>query len=710
MQPTVPAPSSPPRRRQAIWLGAAAALVLCALPSIYKVNEDRRNVIAEENARLSRIAERIDIIIRKENAATAGDALAAFNRLVDIAMPYVPGVSITLTSPDGTVLAHRPTMPAYVGRNVFHAEAFRAHRADGATQSAHIVVSALDDAPKVIVVRTLSFSDDPAPLYVFAAREMSQTMAAWRKRALLEAGQLGCVAFAVLFFAGMAVRRESRLQQSLADHTQREALYHSLFQGNKAVKLLIDPTTGAIVDANAAACAFYGYDQKTLTGMRVGDINTLSKAEIAAEMAAAESERRSHFFFRHRLASGEIRDVEVHSGPVQYAGRELLYSIIHDITERRNLEKERARLFTAIEQSPASIVITDEKGAIRYVNPAFTRISGYNPEDVMGETPRILKSGHTSDEEYAQMWRTISAGKNYSATFYNKKKDGEFYWEHAQISPVFNEDGEIINYVGVKENITELKKVEQNLLDANNMLEQQTEKLKSANAELEQFAYVASHDLRQPLRTVSSYLQLINKKLSDADIEVREYIDFAVGGAKRMDQLIVALLEYSRIGRMSRPGVPVDLAELLETSRQTYAFALEEADATLNIADHLPAVIGDAVELQRLFDNLIGNAIKYRSPDRSLVIRIDGDAAEGAAVITVADNGLGMADADHDRAFAMFQRLVQREYAEGAGIGLAVCKKIVERHQGKIRIESALGEGCRFIIELPAAPVAEHGS
>jgi PAS domain S-box-containing protein len=710
MQPVVPAPSSPPRRRQAIWLGAGAALVLCALPSIFEVYEDRRNVIAAENDRLSRVTERIDFIVRREKAATTEDALTAFNNLADIAMPYVPGISITLVSAEGRILARLPDPQSYVGKDVSRGDAFRAHRAAGGAQSAHLAVSALDDAPKVIVVRTLSPPDGAPPLYVFATREMSETMAAWRKRALLEAGQLGSVAFAVLFFAGMAARRENRLQQSLADHTQREALYHSLFQGNKAVKLLIDPATGAIVDANAAACAFYGYDHKTLTDMRISDINILSKAEIAAEMAAAESERRSHFFFRHRLASGEIRDVEVHSGPVQYSGRELLYSIIHDITERRNLEKERARLFTAIEQSPASIVITDEKGAIRYVNPAFTRISGYNPEDVMGETPRILKSGHTSDEEYAQMWRTLTAGENYSATFYNKKKDGDFYWEHAQISPVFNENREITNYVGVKENITELKKVEKNLLDANNMLEQQTEKLKSANAELEQFAYVASHDLRQPLRTISSYLQLINKKISDADVEVREYINFAVGGARRMDQLIVALLEYSRIGRMSRPGVPVDLAELLETSRQTYAFALEEAGATLNIADHLPAVIGDAVELQRLFDNLIGNAIKYRSPDRSLVIRIDGDASDAAAVITVADNGLGMADVDHDRAFAMFQRLVPREYAEGAGIGLAVCKKIVERHQGKIRIESALGEGCRFIIELPAAPAAERGS
>lgn len=710
MQPAVPAPSSPPRRRQAIWLGAAAALVLCALPSVYKVYEDRRGVIAEENARLSRVTERIDFIVRRENTATAQDALAAFNRQADIAMPYVPGVSIALVSAEGRILARMPDPQSYVGKDVSHGDAFRAHRAAGGAQSAHLTVSASDDAPKVIVARTLSPLDGAPPLYVFATREMSQTMAAWRRRALLEAGQLGCVAFAVLFFAGMAARRESRLQQSLADHTQREALYHSLFQGNKAVKLLIDPATGAIVDVNAAACAYYGYDHKTLTDMRISDINTLSKAEIAAEMAAAESERRSHFFFRHRLASGEIRDVEVHSGPVQYGGRELLYSIIHDITERRNLEKERARLFTAIEQSPASIVITDEKGAIRYVNPAFTRISGYNPEDVMGETPRILKSGHTSDEEYAKMWQELVAGNSYSSTFYNKKKDGEFYWEHAQISPVFNEDGKIINYVGVKENITELKKIEKNLLDANIMLEQQAEKLKSANAELEQFAYVASHDLRQPLRTISSYLQLVNKKLSDADVEIREYIDFAVGGARRMDQLIVAMLEYSRIGRMSRPGAPVDLARLLETSRQTYAFALEEAGATLTVAGGLPTVIGDAVELQRLFDNLIGNAIKYRSPDRSLVIRVDGDASEGAAVITVADNGLGMAEADHDRAFAMFQRLVPREYAEGAGIGLAVCKKIVERHQGKIRIESALGEGCRFIIELPAAPIAESGS
>lgn len=707
MQPVALPPSSPPRRRLAIWLGAAAALVLCALPSVYMVGEDRRNVIAEENARLSRIAERLELITGRENMTGTKDPLTAFNHLADIAMPYVPGVSIALVSADGTVLARRPAPQPHVGKNISHSEAFRAHRAGNAAESTHLTISVLDNAPKIIVVRTLSFTDKQSPVYVFVAREMSQTMAAWRKRALLEAAQLVCVALAVLFFAGAAARRENRLEESLEEHSRREALYHSLFQGNKAVKLLIDPTDGQIVDANAAACAFYAYDHDTLTKMQISDINTLSKPEIAAEMAAAESECRSHFFFRHRLASGEIRDVEVHSGPVQYAGRELLYSIIHDITERRNLERERARLFTAIEQSPASIVITDEKGLIRYVNPAFTRVSGYSPEDVLGETPRVLKSGHTTDEEYARMWKEISSGKSFSAVFYNKKKSGEFYWEHAQISPVFNEKGEIINYVGVKENITELRKAEQELIDTNKVLEQQTEKLKSVNAELEQFAYVASHDLRQPLRTISSYLQLVNKKIPISDTETREYIDFAVGGAKRMDQLILGLLEYSRIGRMSRPGVPVRLGDLLEMSRQTYAFSLEEVDGTLIIAPGLPTVIGDMIELQRLFDNLIGNAVKYRSPDRPLTVRVDGDETDGVAVIRVADNGLGMAPGDHERAFGMFQRLMPREYAEGAGIGLAVCRKIVERHQGRIRIESALGEGACFIVELPALSVGK---
>lgn len=682
------------RRSPVIWLAAAAAICFCSLPAIYRAEADYTRVLREQEAGLSRSADRM---IGLMNDA-GGAPVAAFDRYGPLIMPQGDGASMGLGSWDGDMVSRQPEPGQFIGKDLRQDSAYLAHRANNGAPTAGLYAQTLTGAPRLIVTR--SFPSQAAPTHVlFVTRELPAALAAWRRRAWLDAAQFAVVAAAVLLFAGMAARREDRLRRSASAAVEREALYHSLFQGNKAVKLLLDPLDGALVDVNAAACAFYGYDRETLLRMRVSDLNTLSKEEIAAELAAAAAERRSHFFFRHRLASGEIRDIEVHSGPVQYLGRNLLYSIVHDVTDRRRLEAERARLFTAIEQSQASVVVTDAQGVIQYVNPAFTRVSGYTAAEIIGENPRILKSGHTSDEEYRRMWAALTAGEPYSAIFLNKKKDGSTYWEHAQMSPVRNAEGVIVNYVAVKENITELKKAEDELLEANRRLAEQAAKLQTANAELEQFAYVASHDLRQPLRAISSFLQLIDRKLKDADDETREFIGYAVSGARRMDRLIVGLLDYSRIGRKSGPPVAASMDEIAQISLQTYAMALEEVGGEARIVSSLPVIWGDVAELQRLFDNLVGNAIKYRSQDRPLRIEIGGVIGEDRVSVWVADNGVGMDPKDHDRIFAMFQRLSGG--GDGDGIGLAMCKKIVERLGGAIRVESALGEGSRFTIEAP---------
>ena len=685
-----------PRRSPVIWLAAAAAIGVGSAPAIYRAYDDYHRVLQDEEMRLSRAADRM-IGLMVEVGGAPGEA---FDKYAPLVMPQREGASMGLGTWDGDMIGRQPEPERYVGKNLRQDQAYLAHRANDGAPTAGLHQRTLAGAPRLIVTRSFPHRDRPSHV-LFVTRDLSEALAAWRRRIWLDVVQFLVLAAAVLTFAGMAARREERLRRSAEAAAEREALYHTLFQGNKAVKLLINPADGALVDVNAAACAFYGYSRDQLLTMRVSDINTLSREEIAAEMQAAAAEKRSHFFFRHRLACGEIRDVEIHSGPVQYMGRNLLYSIIHDVTDRRRLEAERARLFTAIEQSQASVVIADTEGTIQYVNPAFTRVSGYGAAEIIGQNPRILKSGHTSDEEYRAMWRVLASGKPYSAVFLNKRKDGSTYWEHAQLSPVRDAAGAVVNYVAVKENITELKKAEQDLLEANSRLAEQAAKLQSVNAELEQFAYVASHDLRQPLRSISSFLQLIDRKLKDADDETREFIGYAVSGARRMDRLIVGLLDYSRIGRKSGPLALTPLDEVAGVSLQTCGPAIEEAGGTAEIVSPLPTVLGDVGELQRLFDNLISNAVKYRSPERPLRIEIGGATDGDQATFWVADNGVGMDPKDHQRVFAMFQRLGAAAAADGDGIGLAICKKIVERLGGAIRVESALGRGSRFIVDLP---------
>lgn len=495
-------------------------------------------------------------------------------------------------------------------------------------------------------------------------------------------------------YNGIPVRVASAIditdrKQAQEELRQSEERYHNLFAGSKVPMLLIEPQSGDIVDANTAAVGFYGYDEETLKRMRISDINTATKEEIAHELERAREEKRSHFHFRHRLASGEVRNVEVHSGPIRLSGRTILYSLIHDETVRVRLEREHRKLIRAIEQSPVSIMITDVKGAIEYVNPKFLEITGYTLSEVLGQNPRFLKSGKTTPETYGQLWGAISHGGEWHGELCNRKKSGDIFWEQASISSIADARGDITHYLGVKEDITEKRRI--------------NEELARSHAELEQFAYVASHDLRQPLRMVNSYLQLIERKLGPAlDGDLREFIDFAAGGARRMDQLIVGLLEYSRTGRNAEPITPVDLNEIIKESLLNLEVSIAEAEAEVTVAAGFPKIRGHWMELVRLFQNLVGNAVKYRKKDVPLHIDLSCRREGSEWVVVVQDNGIGMDPKDHNRAFAIFQRLVGNAEYEGTGLGLAICKKIVDRHKGRIWIESALGEGCRFYVAFPA--------
>ena len=272
-------------------------------------------------------------------------------------------------------------------------------------------------------------------------------------------------------------RRQARQALEAAKQVlqQSEQRFRTLFMAPKVATLLIDPDSGDIVDANIAASDYYGYSISQLRSMKISAINILPPEQIAEEMNRARQEQCSHFHFQHRLASGEIRDVEVHSGPLELDDRLLLYSIIHDVTDRRRLEEERRKLSQAVEQSPLSIVITDLDGRIEYVNRQFLAVTGYALEEVLGQNPRVLKSGYTSPEEYQAIWKTVSHGQTWRGTFHNRKKDGELYWEQAQISPIFDQQGRITHYLGLKENITAQKAVEDARRESEERLQQALE-------------------------------------------------------------------------------------------------------------------------------------------------------------------------------------------------------------------------------------------
>ncbi len=237
-------------------------------------------------------------------------------------------------------------------------------------------------------------------------------------------------------------------------------------------------------------------------------------------------------------------------------------------------------------------------------------------------------------------------------------------------------------------------------------LDEQAVELRRSNAELEQFAYVASHDLQEPLRKIASFCQLLEKRYGDAlDDRGRQYIDFAVDGARRMQVLINDLLTFSRVGRVNDARVPVGLDQALDKALANLGAAVEESGARVDRPEHLPEIVGDPTLLTMLWQNLVGNALKFRRPERtphvSITCGTDPDEPD-SLLMTVTDNGIGIPEQFKDKVFIIFQRLHSRDAYGGTGIGLALCKKIVEQHGGRIWIDTAHTDGTRFCFTLPS--------
>ena len=229
-------------------------------------------------------------------------------------------------------------------------------------------------------------------------------------------------------------------------------------------------------------------------------------------------------------------------------------------------------------------------------------------------------------------------------------------------------------------------------------------RMKASNAELEQFAYVSSHDLQEPLRMISSYAQLLQRRYGGQfDGDADDFIGFMVDGVKRMQRLICDLLEYSRVTNKNHTFEEFDAAEAVETALDNLAAAIKETEARISV-DGLRVICGDRTQFVQLIQNLVGNALKYRHPGRAPEIAITSVEEEAGWRFTISDNGIGIESEYFEQVFKMFQRLHTRDRYDGTGIGLAICKKIVDRHEGRIWVDSVAGEGASFVITLPKLP------
>lgn len=346
---------------------------------------------------------------------------------------------------------------------------------------------------------------------------------------------------------------------------------------------------------------------------------------------------------------------------------------------------------------------TDNTDQIQFVSNGSIDIWGYTPDEVMANTNivwRHIKDGGDFDHMMHTMWESIQHLTPWYCQFRYAHPNGNLYWHEGHGRPQRLPDGSTM-WDSMIVDITEQKLSDLKLEEAYRKLEEHANELAESNEELEQFAFVASHDLQEPLRMISSFLTLIKDRYGDRfDEKGLQYIDFAIDGAKKMRNIILDLLEYSRIGRSEEIITQVDLESVLSDVKELLRTQILESGAQI-VHEPLPHIKANKLHIKQIFLNLISNSIKYKKNDESPIIKISCEPVQDAWKFSFSDNGKGISPEYFDKIFAIFQRLDRKSETEGTGIGLSIVKKIINTIGGSISVESEPGVGSTFHFTIP---------
>lgn len=481
---------------------------------------------------------------------------------------------------------------------------------------------------------------------------------------------------------------------------------------------------GRVVMTNKEAETLFGYDREEFLGQPVERL-------VPQQFRADHPALRSTFFAEPRpRRMGAGRDlfglrkdgskfpVEIGLNPIETEEGLFVLSAIVDITERKRLED---RFRAAVESAPIAMVMIDAEGKIVIVNVETEKLFGYHRAELLAQHVEVLIPERFRPQHpqlrrrffAAPEARRMGAGRE----LFGLRKDGSEFPVEIGLNPIETEEGLFVLSVIV--DITERKRLETALRQTNELLEQrvrqrtaqltaQTEQLQRANEalersnlELQQFAYIASHDLQSPLRSISGFVQLLRSEYEGRlGAQADDWISRTVQAIQRMQTLIQDLLAYSRVDSQSRPFKQFAFGDVVKDALSLLESAIADSGADI-ASGELPSVSGDRSQLVQLMHNLISNALKYHGvapPRIDITARRDG----GDWVFCVADNGIGIEARYHERIFEIFRRLHNQQEYPGTGIGLAVCRRVVHRHGGKIWVESEPGKGSRFYFTIPA--------
>jgi PAS domain S-box-containing protein len=365
-----------------------------------------------------------------------------------------------------------------------------------------------------------------------------------------------------------------------------------------------------------------------------------------------------------------------------------------EVTDQGRAERVQAELAAIVESSDDGIIGKTLEGVISTWNAGAERIFGYTAFEAVGRHISLLIPADRLHEEQ-QIQSRLARGERIDH-FHTVRvtKDGRLIHVSLSVSPIKDGSGKIVGASKIVRDITASKQAEESL-------KHHAEELARSNLELERFAYVASHDLQEPLRTVTSFVQLLQRSLGNSlPADAGEYLGFIASGVGRMQKLIDDLLKYSRVSSQGTAFCSADCGVICGMTLQGLRASVESAHAEVTV-DSLPVVVGDSTQLGQLFQNLLVNAIKFHSNGRPPRVHVSEKEAHDEWIFCVRDNGIGIPAKYYERIFLIFQRLHTIEEYAGTGMGLAICKKIVERHGGRIWVESAVGEGSSFYFSIP---------
>ena len=529
---------------------------------------------------------------------------------------------------------------------------------------------------------------------------------------------LAHVTLAALHDRAGRLRGFSEISHDLSESKESEARYRGLLEAAPDAMVVVN-TGGEIVLLNVQAEKQFGYRRDELVGQPVKRLIPEGFAErliadgtrTAAEALAQQIGTGIELIGRRK--NGSAFPIEIMLSPLEGVEGILVTAAIRDISVRKAAEAHLAqmegRYRGLLEAAPDAMVVVNTGGGIVLLNVQAEKQFGYHRNELVGQKVRNIIPEGFAERLVADALRSAEAALaqqiGTGIELSGRRKDGTEFPIEIMLSPLEGAEGILVT--AAIRDISRRKAAEAQLL-------QKVEELKRSNEELGQFAYIASHDLQEPLRMVASYTQLLSRRYKGKlDSDADEFIAFAVDGASRMQRLIQDLLTFSRVGTKGKDLVETASERSLEQALVNLRGAIEESGALVT-HDPLPAVLADEAQLVQLFQNLVGNAIKYQGPG---VPRVHISAARNGDrrwVFSVRDNGLGIDPQYFERIFGMFQRLHKREEFAGTGIGLAICKKIAERHGSSITVQSQPGQGSTFLFSLsgseiePEMPIEEE--